>query len=105
MQGFRDNGIEGKDGSIIPFSVVKARFAKDAVIVIYACKAALSSTLLQDIADTFGVTVRAFTAELHYNYSEKALTAGQVNRLELKVDGKKSLTSLSPNVSKMPTAP
>ncbi|OQW39001.1 MAG: hypothetical protein A4S08_08675 [Proteobacteria bacterium SG_bin4] len=105
LQGFKENGILKNDGTVVPWSDVKARFAKDAVIVVYACKAALSEDFLQTLADVFGVTVQGFTAELHYTYSEEALQNGKIDRKHLKVDGQSGIKLLSPNVTKKPSAP
>jgi hypothetical protein len=38
---------------------VERRFARDAEIVVFACKAAVSETLLRDVAEYFDVTVKA----------------------------------------------
>jgi hypothetical protein len=102
LVGFKDNGIEKDDGTVVPWSEVQARFAKDAAIVVYACKAALSEAFLQDLADIFGVTVQGFSKELHYTYDEEALSDGSVNRRKLKVDGESDLTKLQPDVTKRP---
>lgn len=105
LEGFKNNGIAKDDGTVVPWSEVRARFAKDAVIVFYACKAALSEAFLQDLADIFGVTVQGFSKELSFTYDAGALSGGKVNRLKLKVDGESSLTKLVPNVTKTPSAP
>lgn len=105
LQGFKDNGILKDDGAVVPWSEVQARFAKDAVIVVYACKAALSEDFLQFLADVFGVTVQGFTTELHYTYSGEALSNGKIDRKQLKVDGQTDIKSLSPSVTKKPSAP
>ncbi len=98
FDGFRANGILNKDGTVTPWSEVQARFAPDAEIVIYACRAALDRSFLQYLADTFGVTVKAFSNELHYVYPNADLDIGKVPRLKLTIDGVKNITSLSPDV-------
>jgi hypothetical protein len=103
LEGFKNNGIEKDDGTVVPWSEVQARFAKDAVIVVYACKAALSEAFLQDLADIFGVTVQGFTNELHYTYEEADLADGTIDRLKLKVDGQSDITALTPDITKSPT--
>jgi hypothetical protein len=105
LESFRTTGIQGDDGSTIPWSEVQARFTKDAVIVIYACKAALSEAFVQDLADIFGVKVQGFTKELHYTYDAAALSGGLVNRKQLKVDGQSDITKLTPDITKSPSAP
>lgn len=45
---------------------VRKRFAKDAVIAIYACHSAMDGTFVQQIADTFQVKVRGFTDVIGY---------------------------------------
>jgi hypothetical protein len=45
---------------------VRRRFAKDAVIVIYACHSAMDGKFVQQIADTFLVKVRGFTDVIGY---------------------------------------
>ena len=45
---------------------VRRRFAKDAVIVIYACKSGIDTSFLQEIADTFQVKVRGFSDLVGY---------------------------------------
>lgn len=105
LQGFKENGILKEDGTVVPWTEVQARFAKDAVIVVYACKTALSEAFLQDLADIFGVTVQGFTAELHYTYGEEALSDGKIDRKQLKVDGQSDIKLLSPNVTKKPLVP
>lgn len=45
---------------------VRARFAKDAVIVIYSCKSGLDSKFIQYMADTFQVKVRGFSDLVGY---------------------------------------
>lgn len=51
---------------------VRARFAKDAVIVLYACRSGVEGALLQRLADTFQVKVIGFTDLIGYfpNYTE-----------------------------------
>ena len=105
LQGFKENGILKDDGTVVPWPEVKARFAKDAVIVVYACKAALSEAFLQDLADIFGVTVQGFTAELHYTYSGEALSDSKIDRKQLKIDGQSDIKLLTPNVTKKPSVP
>ncbi len=63
LDGFRANGIQNDDGTVTPWSEVQARFAPGAQIVVYACKAARDQVFLQYLADTFGVTVKAFTTK------------------------------------------
>lgn len=98
LDGFRANGILNQDGSVTPWSEVRARFTADAVIVVYACKAALDRPFLQYIADTFGVTVKAFSTELHYVYPMEELDQGKVPRSKLTLDGSRNIASLSPDV-------
>lgn len=105
LDGFRANGIQNNDGSVTPWSEVQARFAADAEIVIYACKAALDRTFLQYLAETFGVTVKAFSTELHYVYPLADLDKGIVPRAKLTVDGVSNLTVLSPDLVVKPSAP
>lgn len=105
LEGFRDNGILNKDDTVTPWTEVRARFSKDAVIVVYACKAALSPSFLQKLADIFGVTVQAFSKELHYTYSDADLSGGEIDREKLKVDGKSDITRLIPDVTKKPSVP
>lgn len=45
---------------------IRRRFAKDAVIVLYACKSGIDSGFLQEIADTFQVKVRGFNDLVGY---------------------------------------
>ena len=45
---------------------VRGRFAKDAIIVVYACKSGLDSSFVQEIADTFQVKVRGFNDLIGY---------------------------------------
>ena len=78
LDGFRVNGIQKNDGSVIPWSEVQARFAPGAEIVIYACSAGLDEPFVQFLADTFGVTVKAFSTELHYIYPVADLELGVV---------------------------
>jgi hypothetical protein len=61
---------------------VRRRFAKDAVIVIYACHSGLDSRFIQYLADTFQVRVRGFKSVIGYfpSYSEQPLS---VNRRRL----------------------
>ncbi|MEU1972122.1 hypothetical protein ABZ477_10725 [Microbacterium sp. NPDC019599] len=99
LDGFRVNGILNDDGTVTPWSDVRARFAPDAEIVIYACKAALDAGFLQVLADTFGVTVKAFSTELHYSYPMADLELGIVPRSKLTVDGGSNLTVLKPDVT------
>ncbi len=105
LEGFKNNGILLESGKIAPWSDVKARFAKDARITVYACKAALSGEFLQYLADIFGVTVQGFTKELLFTYSGEALSDGKINRLLLKVDGESDISKLTPNVMKAPSVP
>ena len=104
LEGFRDNGLQIDEKTVVPWSEVKARFSKDAVIAIYACRAALSEDFLQFLADTFGVAVHGFSKELHYTYSAEALQGGKINRKLLKVDGESNITALTPDVIKTPSA-
>jgi hypothetical protein len=101
LDSFRVNGIL-TDGKVTPWSEVEARFAPDAEIVIYACKAALDRAFLQFLADTFGVTVKAFTHELVYEYPGADLENGVVPRAKLKVDGVSNITTLKPEVEVTP---
>jgi hypothetical protein len=103
LDGFRANGILNDDGSVTPWSEVQARFAPDAEIVIYACKAALDRAFLQYLADTLGVTVKAFSTELHYVYPMADLDNGTVPRVKLTVDGVGNLTDLSPDLVVKPS--
>ena len=103
LDGFRTNGILNDDGTVTPWSVVQARFAPDAEIVVYACKAALDRAFLQYLADTFGVTVKAFSNELHYVYPMTDLDKGTVPRTKLTVEGAGNITSLSPDVVVTPS--
>jgi hypothetical protein len=105
LDGIRTNGILNDDGSVTPWSDVQARFAANAQIVVYACKAALDRTFLQYLADTFGVTVRAFSTELHYVYPMADLDKGIVPRTKLTVEGRSNLTTLSPDVVVNPSVP
>ena len=98
------NGIQNDDGTVTPWSEVQARFAPGAQIVVYACKAALDQVFLQYLADTFGVTVKAFTTELHYVYPGPDLDKGLVPRRKLTVDGVSDITTLKPNVEAKPRA-
>lgn len=104
LDGFRANGILNDDGSVTPWSEVQARFAPDAEIVVYACKAALDRGFLQYLADTFNATVRAFSSELHYVYPMEDLDKGTVPRPKLTVDGASNITGLTPDVVVNPTA-
>ena len=45
---------------------VRAKFAKEAVIWLYLCHGASDPNLFQEIANTFQVTVKGFTAEVVY---------------------------------------
>ncbi len=103
LDGFRANGILNDDGSVTPWSEVRARFTADAEIVIYACKAALDRPFLQYLADTFGVTVKAFSSNLHYIYPMADLDKGVVPRTKLTVNGVRNITSLSPDVVVTPS--
>lgn len=105
LDGFRANGILNDDGTTTPWSEVQARFAPGAEIVIYACKAALDRAFLQYLADTFGVTVKAFSKELMYVYPNAALDEGKVPRSKLTVDGASNITTLTPDVTVSPSAP
>jgi len=105
LDGFRNNGILNADGSVTPWSEVQARFAPEAEIIIYACKAALDRAFLKYLADTFGVTVKAFSNELHYVYPMADLDAGKVPRKNLTVDGVSNITTLTPDVVVKPSAP
>jgi len=71
--------------------------------VIYACKAALDRPFLQYLADTFGVTVKAFSSNLHYIYPMADLDKGVVPRTKLTVNGVRNITSLSPDVVVTPS--
>jgi hypothetical protein len=104
LEGFKNNGILKDDGTVVPWSEIRARFAKDAVIVVYACKAALSEAFLQDLADIFGVTVQGFTKKLQYTYDAAALSGGKIDRHKLKVDGQSDITKLTPDITKSPSA-
>lgn len=104
LDGFRVHGILNNDNTVTPWSEVQARFAPDAEIVIYACKAALDRAFLLYLADTFGVTVKAFTKELFYSYPMEDLDQGIVPRSQLTVDGVRNITLLSPDVVVKPTA-
>lgn len=104
LDGFRANGIQNDDGTVTPWSEVQARFAPGAQIVVYACKAALDQVFLQYLADTFGVTVKAFTTELHYIYPGPDLDKGVVPRHKLTVDGVSDIATLKPNVEAKPRA-
>jgi hypothetical protein len=104
LDGFRANGILNDDGSVTPWSEVRARFAPGAVIVIYACKAALDQTFLQYLADAFGVTVKAFSTELHYVYPLDDVDNGIVPRSKLTVDGVKDITALTPDLVVAPSS-
>jgi hypothetical protein len=105
LDGFRANGILNDDGSVTPWSDVQARFAPNAEIVVFACKAGIDRKFLQFLADTFGVTVKAFSNELHYVYPMADLDNGIVPRTKLTVEGVGNITSLSPNVVVTPSAP
>ncbi len=105
LDGFRTNGILNDNGTVTPWSEVQARFAPGAEIVVYACKAALDRAFLQYLADTFGVTVKAFSNELHYIYPMADLDKGIVPRSKLTVEGVGNITSLSPDVVVTPSAP
>jgi len=102
LDNFRVNGILTDGGKVTPWSEVEARFAPDAEIVIYACKAALDRAFLQFLANTFGVTVKAFTHELVYEYPGADLENGVVPRAKLKVDGVSNITTLKPDVEVRP---
>jgi hypothetical protein len=60
------HGIEYR-GKHVGWGQVERRFARDAEIVVFACKAAVSETLLRDVAEFFDVTVKGFTTELQYH--------------------------------------
>lgn len=105
LDGFRDNGILNRDGSVSAWSEVQARFAPNAEIVIFACKAALDRAFLHFLADSFGVTVKAFSTELNYVYPLVALDKGTVPRAGLTVDGASNITRLLPDVVVKPKAP
>jgi hypothetical protein len=105
LDGFRANGILNPDGSVTPWSEVQARFAPGAQIVIYACKSAIDRTFLQLLADTFGVTVKAFSTELHYLYPIADLDKGIVPRAKLTIDGVSDITALKPDVEVAARAP
>lgn len=102
LDQFRAGGILNENGTVTPWSDVQARFAADAEIVFYACKAALDRPFLQFLADTFDVTVKAFSTELHYVYPMASLDQGKVPRDKLTVDGASNLTSLTPDVTVNP---
>jgi hypothetical protein len=55
---------------------VRGRFAKDAIIVVYACKSGLDSSFVQEIADTFQVKVQGFNDLIGYfpEYDDKTNT-------------------------------
>jgi hypothetical protein len=100
LRGMLRHGIEYR-GKHVEWNQVARRFARDAEIVVFACKAAINETLLQDVAEYFEVTVRGFTAELHYHVTFTE-ARGVIHRNEITVDGKKDLDDLTPTVVKKP---
>jgi hypothetical protein len=100
LRGMLSLGIEYR-GKHVEWEQVELRFAKDAEIVVFACKAAVSATLLQDVANFFDVTVKGFTTELHYHIT---FTEGKaiIHRNEITVESKKDFDELSPAVVKEP---
>jgi hypothetical protein len=93
-------GIEYR-GKHVEWEQVELRFAKDAEIVVFACKAAVSETLLRDVANFFDVTVKGFTTELHYHITFTEAKS-IVHRNEITVDGETDLSELNPTVVKEP---
>jgi hypothetical protein len=100
LRGMLSIGIEYR-GKHVEWEQVELRFAKDAEIVVFACKAAVSETLLRDVANFFDVTVKGFTTELHYHITFTEAKS-IVHRNEITVDGEKNLSELNPTVVKEP---
>lgn len=99
LQALLMHGIVYK-GRTVDWKEVESRFGQNAEVVIYACKAAISENLLQDLAEFLDVTVKAFDRELHYTFDE--LDASTFNRRDILVEGEKDLNEVKPNVLKRP---
>jgi hypothetical protein len=100
LRGMLLHGIEYR-GKHVGWEQVESRFGHNAEIVVFACKAAVSETLLQHVANFFDVTVRGFTTELQYHVTFTEAKA-VVHRNEITVDGQKDFNDLSPAVVKRP---
>jgi hypothetical protein len=99
LRGMLLHGIEYR-GKHVGWEQVESRFGRNAEIVVYACKAAVGETLLQDVANFFDVTVKGFTTELKYRFTDAEAVIRHRN--EITVDGKKDFNDLSPTVVKKP---
>jgi hypothetical protein len=64
----RSRGTFGPNSNPQQFSLsdVRDRFMTGAQIIIFACHSGTDATLLQDLADTFGVTTIGFTSPIAY---------------------------------------
>jgi hypothetical protein len=100
LRGMLSSGIEYR-GKHVGWEQVEHRFAQDAEIIVFACKAAVNETLLQDVANFFDVTVKGFTTELQYHLTFTEAKA-VIHRNEITVDGKKDFDDLSPTVVTKP---
>jgi len=100
LRGMLLHGIEYR-GKHVGWGQVERRFARDAEIVVFACKAAVSETLLRDVAEYFDVTAKGFTTELQYHVTFTEAKA-VIHRNEITVDGKKDFDDISPTVVKKP---
>jgi len=102
LAGYLQTGIPYK-GRTLDWTELENRFADNAVLVVYACKAGLSESFVQDLADFFDIRVQGFKHELKYVYPENALAGGVIRRNLITVDGVKDFLDLVPEIDKSPS--
>jgi hypothetical protein len=62
----------------------------------------LSESFVQELANEFGIRVKAFTHEIRFDFPAGALNLAGIDRRRLTIDNKKDLLDVVPEIDKSP---